>query len=121
MLDLEEGRDRAPEPLAVTVEQARKYVPLPRTKYFQDIADGKLGALKAGKNTLIVMSELKRWLKTMPHRGRLPADDEPELVDIIRRVVVELVRAEAIDIGKLLDAEGLPARKPEAAPAEAIP
>jgi excisionase family DNA binding protein len=41
-----------------------------RTRIFKAIRDGELTARKDGKATVIEISELQRWLHSLPTRGR---------------------------------------------------
>jgi excisionase family DNA binding protein len=43
-----------------------------RTRIFEAIRAGKLTARKDGKTTIIELSELHRWLRSLPTRGRQP-------------------------------------------------
>jgi excisionase family DNA binding protein len=43
-----------------------------RSRIFSAIRDNELVARKAGKRTLIEASELQRWLRSLPTRGRAP-------------------------------------------------
>ncbi len=40
-----------------------------RTKLYQEIADGKLIARKCGRRTIIPVSELSKWLESLPEIG----------------------------------------------------
>jgi excisionase family DNA binding protein len=48
-----------------------------RTKIFEAIRDGALTARKSGKATIIEPSELQRWVRSLPTRGRAP-DNAPD-------------------------------------------
>ena len=43
-----------------------------RTKIFGAIRDGTLTARKSGKATIIEPPELRRWIRSLPTRGRTP-------------------------------------------------
>ena len=58
--------------LAVPPRDAAKITGRTRTRIFQAIKDGELTARKDGKATLIEISELARWIRSMPTRGRQP-------------------------------------------------
>jgi hypothetical protein len=43
-----------------------------RTRIFMAIRDEELTARKAGKSTVIEADELRRWLRSLPTKGREP-------------------------------------------------
>jgi len=47
-----------------------------RTRIFEAIRDGTLTARKAGKSTVIEIDELRRWIRSLPMRGRVAPDAE---------------------------------------------
>jgi hypothetical protein len=42
------------------------------TRIFEAIREGTLLARKAGKSTVIELEELRRWIRSLPTRGRTP-------------------------------------------------
>ena len=58
------------EPLALPIEETPAAVGLPRTRIFEAIRNNELTARKAGRSTIVEVSELKRWLQSLPTRGR---------------------------------------------------
>jgi hypothetical protein len=60
------------EPLAVAIEQAPLVAGVTRTRIFDAITKNQLTARKAGKATIIELSELRRWIRSLPTRGRAP-------------------------------------------------
>jgi hypothetical protein len=60
------------EPLAVPIEQAPQAAGVARTRIFDAIAKSQLTARKAGKATIIEIPELRRWIRSLPTRGRAP-------------------------------------------------
>ena len=76
--------------LAVTVNQATQMANVTRSRLFQAIKDCELCGRKAGKQLVIEVRELERWLKTLPYRGRTPIaagsdSDAPERAKLGRR------------------------------------
>jgi excisionase family DNA binding protein len=59
--------------LSLTPEEAAESTGFSRTRIFQAIRDEELTARKDGKATVIEISELLRWLRSLPTRGRPPA------------------------------------------------
>jgi hypothetical protein len=60
------------EPLAVAIEQAPRVAGVARTRIYDAIAKNQLTARKAGKATIIELPELRRWIRSLPTRGRAP-------------------------------------------------
>jgi hypothetical protein len=60
------------EPLALPIEHAPRAAGVARTRIFQAIANNELTARKAGKATIIELPELRRWIQSLPTRGREP-------------------------------------------------
>ena len=59
--------------ISVTPTRAAGCTGLSRTRVFNAIRAGELTARKDGKATVIEISELFRWVKSLPTRGREPA------------------------------------------------
>ena len=51
---------------AQTVNQFLATVPIGRTKLYEEIAAGRLVAVKVGKRTLIRAEDAEAWLKSLP-------------------------------------------------------
>jgi hypothetical protein len=63
----------APLPrIAVTPNAAAEITGRTRTRIFEAIRDKELCARKDRKATIIEIDELRRWVKSLPHRGRQP-------------------------------------------------
>ena len=60
------------EPLALPIEATPAATGVTRTRIFQAVADKELTARKAGKATIIELAELRRWINSLPSRGRKP-------------------------------------------------
>jgi len=60
------------EPVAVPIEMAPAVSGANRTRIFRAVADKELTARKLGKATIIELCELRRWIKSLPTRGREP-------------------------------------------------
>jgi hypothetical protein len=58
--------------LALTPTEAAESSGLARTRIFQEIQNGNLTARKAGKQTIIEIAELARFIRSLPSRGRQP-------------------------------------------------
>lgn len=58
------------EPLAVPIERTPAMAGVSRTKIFEAVAAKELTARKAGRSTIIEISELRRWIRSLPTRGR---------------------------------------------------
>ena len=54
------------ERFAVSIEEAAEASGLGRSKLYEEIRDGRLIARKAGRRTLILMTDLKAWLTAFP-------------------------------------------------------
>jgi excisionase family DNA binding protein len=53
-------------PLAVSVDEAARRAGVGRGYLYQQISEGKLRARKAGRRTLIVLSDLAAWVEQLP-------------------------------------------------------
>jgi excisionase family DNA binding protein len=62
--------------LGLTPDEAAISAAVSRTRIFEAIRDGTLTARKSGKVTIIEPSELQRWLRSLPVRGRVPGNSE---------------------------------------------
>jgi excisionase family DNA binding protein len=70
-MDTQGYSDRsAASPIAVAIEDAPQAVGVSRTRIFQAIRDKEITARKAGRSTVIEFEELKRWVRSLPARGR---------------------------------------------------
>lgn len=58
--------------ISLTPQEAARCCGLSRTRIFQAIRKNEMTARKSGKSTVIEMEELKRWLHSLPTRGREP-------------------------------------------------
>ena len=67
---------RAIPRLGLNPNEAAESTGVSRTKIFEAIRDGELTARKSGKTTIIEPSELQRWVRSLPVRGRVPDDSE---------------------------------------------
>lgn len=52
--------------LAVGIPEACKLTSLSRSRLYSELRTGNLKASKSGRRTLIAMSELSRWLQSLP-------------------------------------------------------
>jgi excisionase family DNA binding protein len=53
-------------PLAFSVAEACVISGVGRTNFYQALKDGEVTARKRGKRTLVLASELQRWLNSLP-------------------------------------------------------
>jgi len=58
--------------LGFSPDEAAQSAGVSRTRIFEAIRDGALTARKAGKQTVIEPEELRRWVRSLPVRGRIP-------------------------------------------------
>ena len=54
------------EPLALTISEAAKLGGPKRDKAYKEIKAGRLRAVKRGRNTLILVDDLKKYLTSLP-------------------------------------------------------
>jgi excisionase family DNA binding protein len=59
--------------LALSPDEAARSAGVARTRIFKAIADEELQARKSGRATLIEITELARWIGSLPTRGRQQA------------------------------------------------
>jgi excisionase family DNA binding protein len=61
--------------LSATPERAAELTGLSRTRIFRALKNNELTARKDGSRTTVIeISELQRWIKSLPTRGRIPED-----------------------------------------------
>jgi hypothetical protein len=76
---------------ALTPDDAATATGFSRTRIFEAIRDEDLCARKSGKATVIEVTEIARWLRTLPTKGRKPEHvavasvDRPEIVGATAR------------------------------------
>ena len=68
---------RAIPRLGFNPDEAAASAGVSRTRIFEAIRDGALTARKSGKSTIIEPTELARWIRSLPTRGRTP-DNTPD-------------------------------------------
>jgi excisionase family DNA binding protein len=54
------------EPLAVSVSEAVRLTGVGRSSLYEAIRRGDLPIRKAGKRTLVMMEDIRRWLSSLP-------------------------------------------------------
>lgn len=57
-------------PIACSIEAAPSLVGVSRTRIFGAIRNKELTARQVGRRTIIELEELKRWVKSLPKKGR---------------------------------------------------
>jgi len=62
--------------LRFSPDEAAASAGVSRTKIFEAIRDGALTARKSGKATIIEPTELQRWIRNLPTRGRAPNSED---------------------------------------------
>ena len=67
------------EPLALPVDDAAAACGIARTRIYEAISNKELTARKSGRATIVEVVELRRWIRSLPTRGRSP--DPEELAD----------------------------------------
>jgi len=60
------------EPISVEIEKAPELTGASRTRVFQAVREKHLTVRKAGKQSLVELAELRRWVRSLPTRGRQP-------------------------------------------------
>lgn len=55
------------EKLAVSVVEASKLVGISRSKMYLALACGQLSGRKVGRRTIILMSDIERWVQNLPN------------------------------------------------------
>jgi excisionase family DNA binding protein len=63
---------RAIPRLGLNPDEAAASAGVSRSKIFEAIRDGALTARKSGKATIIEPTEIQRWIRALPTRGRTP-------------------------------------------------
>jgi excisionase family DNA binding protein len=58
--------------LGFSPDEAAACAGVSRTRIFEAIREGSLTARKAGKQTIVELDELQRWIRSLPTRGRAP-------------------------------------------------
>jgi excisionase family DNA binding protein len=59
-----------PQPLSFSIADASQTSGIGRTSLYQAIKDGSLRAVKRGRRTLILRSDLEAWLASLPALGQ---------------------------------------------------
>jgi excisionase family DNA binding protein len=62
-MDLPEPK---PKPIAVGIVQAANIAGVGRSFLYEEIRQGRLRIRKAGRRTLVVLSDLDRWISALP-------------------------------------------------------
>jgi hypothetical protein len=60
-------------PVSYAIEDVPRVTGFSRTRIFEAIRAGALTARKDGRSTIIEASEVQRWIRSLPTRGRQPA------------------------------------------------
>lgn len=62
-------------PLALPIDRAAVAAGVTRTRIYGAVKSEELTARKAGKETIVEVPELRRWIRSLPFRGRRPEAD----------------------------------------------
>jgi hypothetical protein len=62
--------------IAYSIDTVPVVAGITRTQVFDAIRTKKLTARKCGRRTIIEVGELRRWISTLPTRGRQPTNDK---------------------------------------------
>jgi hypothetical protein len=73
-IDEQEAAKTSASRIAYAIEDVPSATGLTRTRIFQAIREGQLTARKLGRRTIIEATELRRFIETLPTRGREPAE-----------------------------------------------
>jgi excisionase family DNA binding protein len=57
--------------IAYQIDDAAVAVGVSRPRIYNAVRDGEITARKAGRATLIEADELRRWIRSLPTRGRV--------------------------------------------------
>jgi hypothetical protein len=60
------------EPVSVRIESVSMATGLSRTRIFEAVANNELVARKDGKATIVEVTELRRFIRSLPTRGKPP-------------------------------------------------
>jgi excisionase family DNA binding protein len=60
--------------IAYQIDDAAAAVGVSRPRIYNAVRDGEITARKAGRATLIEADELRRWIRSLPTRGRAPTE-----------------------------------------------
>jgi hypothetical protein len=67
--------DGVPLPrLAVAIDDVPKMVGVKRTRIFEAVRKKEIMIRKAGRSSIIEFEELRRWVRSLPTKGRQPGN-----------------------------------------------
>jgi excisionase family DNA binding protein len=64
------------EPIALPIDEAATACGIARTRIYDAISKKEITARKSGRATIIEVAELRRWIHSLPTRGRTPLGHE---------------------------------------------
>jgi hypothetical protein len=70
--DASPGAASADPIISVEIERVPALTGASRTRVFQAVREKQLTVRKAGKQSLVEVDELRRWVRSLPTRGRQP-------------------------------------------------
>lgn len=56
--------------IAVGIDDAPALIGISRTRIFEAVRNGEITVRKAGRSTIIEVDELRRWVRSLPTKGR---------------------------------------------------
>ena len=65
------------EPISVRIESVPMATGLSRTRFFEAVANQELTARKDGKATIVEVTELRRFIRSLPTRRKPPGAANP--------------------------------------------
>lgn len=55
---------------AMTVDEFCSWASIGRSKFYQEVAEGRIAIRKIGRKSVVTLSDAMTWLDSLPHGGR---------------------------------------------------